>query len=140
MDRLALLFALISLSCNTAPPMTAAAAPPAISLSLTTDGGLSGRGIGWVSIDGNDVATDRCRGALTADERGELRRLVAAAHPESWKAEYGQPARPDQVRYTLTLAGHSASWHGESQPDLPQEISALREFAWRVRSRVVASC
>lgn len=138
MRSIAVLLALASLTCNTAPPMTSADRP--VSLSLTTEGGISGRGIGSVSIDGDDVDAGRCRGTLTAAEREELQRLIAAAHPESWKAEYGEPARPDQVRYTLTLAGHATSWYGERQPDLPAEVAALREAAWKVRSRVLASC
>jgi len=140
MDRIAVLLALLSLSCNTAPPMTSASPSSPISLSITTDGGFSGRGIGSISIDGKEVETDRCRGALTAEEEKALQRLAADAHPESWKESYGEPARPDQVHYTLTLAGRTTSWHGETQPDLPKEVSALRELAWKVRGRVVAGC
>jgi len=139
MNRIAVLLALLSLSCNTAPPMTSAASPP-ISLSIATDGDISGRGIGSVSIEGDEVTTDRCRGTLTVEERDALRRLASDSHPESWKESYGEPARPDQVHYTLTLAGHTTSWHGETQPDLPKEVSALRELAWKVRGRVVAGC
>jgi hypothetical protein len=117
-------------SCNTADPMT-----PALHASLTTDGGLSGRGLGSIDVVGRDITTDKCRATLTDEEAAELARLAKAAKPDSWKPEYGQQARPDQVRYTLTLEGRSTSWWGESPADLPAEVRALRESLWKLRAR-----
>ncbi|HKO58454.1 MAG TPA: protealysin inhibitor emfourin [Thermoanaerobaculia bacterium] len=117
-------------SCNTADPMT-----PALHVSLATDGGLSGRGLGSVDVVGREVTTEKCRATLTDEEASELARLAKAAKPESWKSEYGQQARPDQVHYTLTVEGHSTSWWGENPSDLPAEIRALRESLWKIRAR-----
>lgn len=108
---------------------------PALHASLTTDGGLSGRGLGSIEVTGRAIKTDKCNAELTDEENAELTRLAQAAKPESWSAEYGKPARPDQVHYTLTLEGHSTSWWGENAEGLPEEVRALRESLWKVRSR-----
>jgi hypothetical protein len=126
-----LLFAFaLAATCNTADPMT-----PALHASLHTDGGLAGRGLGKIDVVARDVTTDKCTAALTDEEAAELTRLAAAAKPESWKSEYGQQARPDQVHYTLTLEGHATSWWGENADGLPDEVRALRESLWKVRTR-----
>ncbi|HEV7922331.1 MAG TPA: hypothetical protein VGR02_16210 [Thermoanaerobaculia bacterium] len=126
-----LLFALVlAATCNTADPMT-----PALHVSLNTDGGLAGRGLGKVEVVARDVTTEKCKATLTDQEAAELTRLADAAKPESWKPEYGQQARPDQVHYTLTLEGHSTSWWGEAAEGLPEEVSALRESLWKIRTR-----
>lgn len=108
---------------------------PALHASLATDGGLSGRGLGKIDVVARDITTDKCNATLTDEEAAELTRLAGAAKPESWKSEYGQQARPDQVHYTLTLAGHSTSWWGENAEGLPDEVRALRESLWKIRTR-----
>lgn len=108
---------------------------PALHASLTTDGGLSGRGLGSIEVVARDITTDKCKATLTDEEAAELARLAKAAKPESWKSEYGQQARPDQVHYTLTLEGHSTSWWGENPDGLPAEARALRESLWKIRAR-----
>jgi hypothetical protein len=105
-------------------------------MSITTDGGISGRGLGSVTIAQSSVtASDgrrSCDGTLTAAERDALRQLTAVTPRETTA-----PGRPDQIRYTLTVGERSASWYGEEPPpDLARAFATL----WQIRVRVLGSC
>ena len=97
-----------------------------------TDGGFTGRGIGWVAIDGERVsASDAFRtfeGTLTSEETHELRSLLDSVR---WDASLGA-AHPDQITYTLTEDARSVSWRGES------EFGNVQEFMWKVRARIIS--
>jgi hypothetical protein len=120
-------------SCNTAGAMTP------LDLSVTTDGGFTGRGLGSVTIKDDRATTERCDAPLTDAEKARLEKLVGAADPSSWRDSYGDAdGHPDQVKYTLTLGGHTTSWRDEDK--VPADVRALYEAAWHVRSRVAATC
>ena len=95
-----------------------------------TDGGFTGRGIGWVAIDGNRVtANDGFRtfeGTLSADEERELQSLLDSVQ---WDASPGE-VHPDQITYTLTEGTRSVSWRGES------EANEVHEWMWKLRARI----
>jgi hypothetical protein len=59
-----------------------------LTMKLSTDGGITGRGVGGVVIDGTsvDVSDTRrtCRGTVSSEEESRLRELAAAASPETW--------------------------------------------------------
>jgi hypothetical protein len=84
-------------------------------LTITTDGGFTGRGIGSVTID-------------DAESQEELREALANAHPESWKPEY-TASGADLVRYTLTLGEVSTSWVETAV--IPEDLRRLFTGAWR---------
>jgi hypothetical protein len=119
-------------SCNTAQSMQ-----QPIDVSITTDGGFTGRGLGTVAIKDTRVTTDRCDGELTKPEQTRIARLVRDAKPDAW-AGIVSKAHPDQVHVTVTLNGKSGSFYDEQ--DAPEDLRALYESVWQVRQRVVASC
>lgn|GEM_PF-784889 len=123
------------------------------SIEITTDGGLTGKGLGSVTIDsrGHVGAADlsrRCDGSLTTTESAALTTGVASATPGSWKTSYADPAtphgHPDEIHYSLSLArggeSYATAWYGEQGSALPADLITLRDAAWQVRSRVVATC
>ena len=118
-------------------------------MKLTSEGGISGRGVGGVAIDGAKVtATDTrrsCPGTLSADEETRLRDLASKAHPESWPESYASAERPhgapDQIRYTLTVGAHSTSWFGEAgEGGVPHAIMELHAALVAVQQRVLRDC
>src|SRR4051794_24060035 len=109
----------------------------ALILSLKTDGGFTGRGVGQLSIDGQKVTTERCAGTITRAECDRLTAAIAAAKKLKWRESYGQ-VHPDAVLWTLEIDDRKASWYDGN--DLPKELDALREAAWKVRGRVISDC
>jgi len=98
-----------------------------LKVRLETDGGFTGRGIGFVAIDGREVtASDGfrvCRGTLLDAEEQELAPLLDPLPPAN------ETAWPDQIRYTLTVGDRSTSWNGEDVP--------VRDVLWKIRDRVM---
>jgi hypothetical protein len=138
MPALLLLLAFALVSCNTAAPMTSAAAAPTVPrIEITTDGGFAGRGLGSIVIDGTSIAAKdlsrTCHGELTAQEEETLARAAAAFKP----SDHSAPAHPDQIGYTLKAGEQSMSWYGE---EAPPEAAPLFGVAWNVRHRVLDGC
>jgi hypothetical protein len=74
-------------------------------VTITTDGGFTGRGIGTRSADVD----------------------VSDVRPELWREEY--PGRgADLVRYTLTLGDRSVSWNETAE--IPEDLRRLFERVW----------
>jgi hypothetical protein len=119
-----------------------------MTMKPTSDGGITGNGVGGVVIDGTSVdASDMrrtCRGTLRSEEESRLRELAAAARPETWPESYVSSERPhgspDQIRYTITAGAHSTSWYGEVGEGVPREIMKLRDALVAVQRRVLQSC
>jgi hypothetical protein len=134
------LAALLLAGCGTSDAM--------LTIKLTSDGGISGHGVGGVTVNGTKVQADdtrhTCEGTLTAAEEKQLHDLAASAHPETWAESYASAERPhgapDQIRYTLTLGKRSTSWYGEAAEGVPQEIVRLRAALEAVRQRVMRDC
>ena len=128
---IAILFA----ACHTDVPM-ASSASELPRISVTSDGGITGRGVGGIVIDGSQVtaslAQKSCSGALTDSERNQLSKLIPIRDS---KAE--GPGHPDQIRYTLTAGDRTATWYGE---DAPKDVAPLFQLLWQIRQRVIASC
>jgi hypothetical protein len=105
-------------------------------ISVTSEGGITGRGVGGIVIeDGQVTATlqqKSCTGTLTDEERRKLQSLTVIADSDA--AGHGSP---DQIRYTLRAGEHKVSWFGENAP---QEIAPLFELLWKIRQRVLAGC
>jgi len=132
--------ALLLAGCGTSDAM--------LTMKLTSDGGITGRGVGGVTVDGTKVQANdtrrTCEGTLSAAEEKQLRELAAGAHPETWAESYASAERPhgapDQIRYTLTVGNRPASWYGEGAEGVPQEILRLRAALEAVRQRVMREC
>lgn len=84
-----------------------------MTVTITTDGGFTGRGIGSVSVDTRD--DDHVREAL------------ARAHPESWQREYTAHGA-DLINYTLTAGEHTTSF--QTGAAIPQDLEELFEIVW----------
>jgi hypothetical protein len=135
MNPIFAVLAILLAACQTPPAMNPATSDlPRI--SVTSDGGMTGRGVGGIEIDGGRIAATlgqkSCGGTLSEDERAELQKLIGFQEVKS--AGHGAP---DQIHYTLTAGGRSASWYGE---ETPKEIGALFRSLWKIRARVLAAC
>lgn len=78
-------------------------------VTITTDGGFTGRGIGTRSAEIDDAIVDR-------------------ALLEEWRDEYRSPGA-DLVRYTLTAGERSVSF--TEGAELPRGVRELFELVWR---------
>ena len=129
------LVAMLFAACHTDVPMSSSASElPRI--SVTSDGGITGRGVGGIVIDGSQVTATlqqkSCSGSLTDSERSKLSKLIPIR--DSNAEGHGHP---DQIRYTLTAGDRTATWFGE---DAPKDVSPLFQLLWQIRQRVLASC
>ena len=127
--------AILMAACQTNVPMTSSSSElPRI--SVTSEGGFAGRGVGGIVIDGGQVTAamgqKSCTAALTEGERDKLQKLIPIR--DSNEAGHGSP---DQIKYTLTAGGHTASWFGEQAPP---EIAPLFQLLWQIRQRVLSTC
>jgi len=127
--------ALLLAACHTDVPMTSSTNElPRI--SVTSDGGITGRGVGGIVIDNGQVSASlqqkSCSGALTDSERTKLQKLIPIR--DSTEGGHGHP---DQIRYTMTVGDRTAIWFGE---DAPKDIAPLFQLLWQIRQRVLASC
>jgi len=129
------LMAMLLAACHTDVPMTSSASElPRI--SVTSDGGITGRGVGGMVIDRGQITATlqqkSCSGTLSAAERGKLQKLIPIR--DSNAEGHGHP---DQIRYTLTVGDRTATWFGE---DAPKEIAPLFQLLWQIRQRVLRNC
>ena len=112
-------------SCQTARPMER--------ISLTTDGGFTGRGIGGITIEGRKVTATGsgkpCSGTLTDAEAAQLEKTRFEASTAAG------PGKPDQIHYVLQVGDRTASWYGEEPPE---GAAALFHLLWKIRQRVVS--
>jgi hypothetical protein len=127
--------ALLLAACHTDVPMTSSASElPRI--SVTSDGGFTGRGVGGIVIDNGQVTASlqqkSCTGALTDSERTRLQKLIPIR--DSTEAGHGHP---DQIRYVMTASDRTATWFGE---DAPNHVAPLFQLLWQIRQRVLATC
>jgi hypothetical protein len=74
-------------------------------VTITTDGGFTGRGLGTATADVD----------------------AADLHPELWRPEYTSPGA-DLIRYTLTIGEHRVSW--VEGAEIPEELAALFARVW----------
>lgn len=134
--RALLPLALLMVACNTpTSPMTSSTGElPHI--RVTSDGGITGRGVGGIEITADRVTAalgeKTCTATLTEDERGQLRSLTGIRETKA-----SGTGSPDQILYTMTVGDRTASWYGEAAP---QDLAPLFDLLWRIRQRVVASC
>jgi len=121
-------------ACHTGGSMTSTNDLPRI--SVTTEGGITGRGVGGIVIEGGQVTATQqqksCTAPLTDAERSRLQTLIPIR--DSNPAGNGHP---DQIRYTLTVGDHTASWFGE---EAPTDVAPLFTLLWQIRQRVLAGC
>lgn len=83
-------------------------------ITITTDGGFTGRGVGSATVE--------------SEGDDELRRILDACEPASWRREYAAPGA-DLVRYTLTAGAHSVTWSDGA--GIPDDLRALVAAVWR---------
>lgn len=81
-------------------------------VTVTTDGGFTGRGIGGASADVDDE-------------------FVASARPESWQPRYDAPGA-DLVRYTLRAGRRTVTWSDGAE--IPAGLRKLFERVWSARA------
>jgi hypothetical protein len=126
---------LILKACHTdaAMPSPANGLPP---ISVTSQGGITGRGAGGIIVDGDQVTATlhqkSCPGTLTDAERNRLQTLLPIRDSNAEGHGF-----PDQIHYTLTAGDRTVSWYGE---DAPEEIAKVFQLLWQIRERVMGSC
>jgi hypothetical protein len=119
-----------------------------LTMKLTSEGGITGRGVGGIAIDGASVIANdtrrSCSGTLSAEEATRLRELASKTDPGSWPESYASAEHPhgspDQIRYTLTVGARSTSWYGEAGENVPQAIIDLRAALVAIQQRVLRDC
>ena len=98
-------------------------------IQLTTSGGLTGRGVGSVQIEGASVTVDdRVTVELTDAEEARLHRLPILRNTR------GPAATPDAVTYTLTVDGQRWSW---SDLGATRECRTWAEALLAIRERAL---
>ncbi len=78
-------------------------------VTITTDGGFTGRGVGTRSADVDDA-------------------LIERVMNEQWRDEYSSPGA-DLVRYTLSVGDRSVSFTDGAE--IPSALRALFELVWK---------
>lgn len=76
-------------------------------VTITTDGGFTGRGIGSAS----------------AEVEEELLRDA-----DAWREVYEAPRGADLVRYTMTFGGRSVTWTDGAE--VPEDLRRVFETVW----------
>ncbi len=105
------------------------------SVSVTSSGGIAGRGAGSYAIDseGNVAVTSMagksCTFRATSEEMSRFRELLAGAHPDGWNESYvPENSCCDRFTYELTLdvadVKRSVTWIDGSLP-MPKDLEAL---------------
>jgi hypothetical protein len=131
----AILLILMTLGSCAASQASAPATPWAI--SLTSSGGLAGRGNGSYAIDSTGkiavttMASRSCSFQATDEELRRFSDLLAAAKPEKWKASYIPEDRCcDRFEYSLTVdvAGTitKTEWIDNPLP-MPKDLAAISD-------------
>jgi hypothetical protein len=94
-----------------------------------TSGGLTGRGVGSVTIEDDRALIDgHVSTPLTADEAARLHRLpiVRASRP--------MRAAPDAITYTLTIDGARWTWN---DANAPRECASWADVLLSIRERAL---
>lgn len=98
-------------------------------IELTTSGGLTGRGIGSVKVEGSTATIDgSVTTQLTDVEEARLHRL-----PIVRRSRTGAPT-PDAVQYTLTIDGERFSW---TDGGAPNDCQRWAETLLAIRDRAL---
>jgi hypothetical protein len=124
---------MLVLSC--AASRTAPAEP--WSVSVTSSGGIAGRGAGSYAIasDGQVSVTSMmgksCTFRATDEEMRRFRDLLANARPKTWKASYvPENSCCDRFEYELVFdeagAKHTVKWIDDPEP-MPKDLAALTD-------------
>jgi hypothetical protein len=101
------------------------AMPENETIELTTDGGLTGRGVGSVRIEGRKLfANGRFVRDLTLSERQRLNTFAAAIDDFS-----GSATAPDAIHYRLRAGDHVLTWTDADR--LPAPVQTLFDALWR---------
>ncbi len=104
-------------------------------IELITSGGVTGRGVGTVKIDGTNAIIDGTLPAvLTAAEEARLARLPIL------RTTRAPIKTPDAIVYTLIVDGHRWAWNdAAAPPDFASWARTLLEIRERVIGQVPSS-
>jgi len=127
-SRLPLILLLILFGCAATPvkrPWT---------LELTTGGGFTGQGLGFITLDSAGAIHVKtpfrgaCDARATAGELARYETLLANARPKEWRESYMPKNRCcDRVDFHLVLTIVEQSWKTEWMPPepKPKDLTAL---------------
>ena len=105
-------------------------------IEVRTAGGITGRGNGSWAIDSDgtvtvsNIAGKSCSSDASAAELSRFEKLLAAARPDTWAADYVPENRCcDRIEYTLTVNERGAPetkvvWIDDPEP-MPKDLVAL---------------
>jgi hypothetical protein len=160
--KLSALAVFLMLSCTTQQPATQSQSQPAQtsaetatqsepwSVKYESSGGISGRGMGNVTIASDGTITVRslngktCTYQATANERRQVEHLVPRAlGQETAAGESKERACCDMITYTMTIdrsgVQRSTTW-GEDSSKLPPDVRALATAMNGLRASYVGRC
>jgi hypothetical protein len=126
-----------------------AAAPAKVtspwSVEFLTDGGITGRGLGNVTLSSDGklevttIARKTCAFEVTPEELDEIEHLLADSRPERWGSYVPENRCCDRVEYTLTYKTDTAVWIDAGLP-LPEDVLKLSRAMAELRQTYTAEC
>ena len=148
-----LMISVSSLACSSNP----ATQMSAWSVTLTTSGGFTGRGIGNILItsDGkinykpastSDKTTQPCEGQLSDEELRVITETVNQSKSSTWAHTDLGAAAPDAFGYELELhtdaekEGHKVIWYDNTQNQLPEDLKTFSDVVLGAHKAVKKKC
>jgi hypothetical protein len=134
------------------PQVTSPIAGSHWEITLETDGGLTGHGIGRIvaGSEGNTVVRTLaagCERPMSEEQRRRLSERLEAALQVSWRETYVESDTPpgaDQIHYRLSVrAGderRATGWYDGSRSSVPKQVQDLEAALWEVRDDLAEEC
>jgi len=126
-----------------------AAAPAKVTrpwrVEFLTDGGITGRGLGNVTLSSDGklevttISRKTCAFEVTPEELVEIERLLADTQSDKWGSYVPENRCCDRVEYTLTYRNDTAVWIDAGLP-LPEDVLKLSEAMAALRHTYTAEC
>jgi hypothetical protein len=114
-------------------------------VELLTSGGISGRGVGNVTLtsDGKlevtTISRKACTFEVTTEELDAIEQLLAESRPKRWGSYVPENRCCDRVEYTLSYDEDTALWIDAGLP-LPEDVLRLSRAMAELRRKYTAEC
>lgn len=100
-------------------------------IELTTEGGLTGRGVGNLRVEGDTLFLNGQRRRQITEAEGARLDLLTGTLPQVSRRK---ERPPDGIRYQVRVGDQSVSWTDADFDRLPDEIRRLFAALWNMRA------